>query len=84
LAQSTKNLPAVKDAAGSTSPVLAKFAAGMEISVHPSRYPITEAPAVVERFDKVIQSILIGEKTPQEAAEDVEAAKKEEQSKPAP
>ena len=80
LARSTKNLPAVKDAGGHISPVLAKFAAGMEIAVHPSRYPVTEAPAVVERFDKAIQSILIGEKTPREAAEDVEAAKKQEPS----
>jgi len=83
LAHATRNLPAVKGAVGDNSPVLAKFADGMEISVHPSRYPVNEAPVIIERFDKAIQSILIGEETPQQAAEDIEAAKKEETAKPA-
>jgi ABC-type glycerol-3-phosphate transport system substrate-binding protein len=81
LVKSTRNLPAVKDVSSTLSAPLAKFADGMEISVHPSRYPVNEAPAVVERFDKAIQSILIGEKTPRQAADDVEAAKEEERSK---
>lgn len=83
LVTSTRNLPAVKDVDGPVPAVLKEFAQGMEIAVHPSRYPVTEIPTVIERFDKAIQSILIGEKTPEEAAREVQAAKDEERSKSA-
>jgi len=83
LVTSTKNLPSIEGVSQDIPAVLAKFADGMKISVHPSRLPITETSPVIERFDKAIQSIIIGEKTPQEAAEDVESAKKEELAKAA-
>jgi len=81
LVTNTKNLPSIKGVGENIPKVLADFSKGMDFAVHPSRFPITESPAVIERFDKAIQSILIGEKTPQAAAQDVESAKKQELSK---
>ena len=50
----------------------------MDMTTHPSQWPLNEKPTVVEAFDKGIQSILIGEKTPQQVAEDVQAVKDQE------
>ena len=53
----------------------------MDSSTHPNLYPIHEIPAVTEAFDKGIQSILIGEKTPTEIAEEVQRIKEKELKK---
>jgi len=60
---------------------LAAFAAQMDITTHPSQWPVAELPTVVEAFDKGIQSILIGEKTPAQVAEDVEKQKRDQLSR---
>ncbi len=75
LASETKNLPAVKDVGGNMSPILKQFADLMKNSTHPNRWTETEDPKVQETFDKGIQSILIGEKTPQEVAAETKKAK---------
>jgi len=80
LSKDTLNLPSNKAAVGDLPPVLASFASRMDMTTHPSQWPVTEKPTVVEAFDKGIQSILIGEKTPQQIAEDVQAVK-DQQSK---
>jgi raffinose/stachyose/melibiose transport system substrate-binding protein len=75
LAGATKNLPAVKDINEGISPVLKGFADLTKNSIHPNRFTVSEHPKVIESFTKGIQSILIGEKTPQEVAADVQAVK---------
>ena len=75
LASTTKNLPAVKDIKVDTSPLLAQFSALVKDSIHPNRFAVSEEPRVQEVFNKSIQSILIGEKTPEQAASDVAATK---------
>ncbi len=75
LASSTKNLPAVKDVKVDASPVLSEFSALMKNSIHPNRFTVSEDPRVQEVFNKGIQSILIGEKTPEQVAADVAKAK---------
>jgi ABC-type glycerol-3-phosphate transport system substrate-binding protein len=77
LATTTKNLPAVKDT-GELSPILKEFADMMKGSIHPNRFAASEDPKVVEVFTKGIQSILIAERTPQQVAQDVQAAKVQE------
>ena len=57
------------------SPVLAEFSQGMDESTHPSVWPLNEDPLVIEAFDKGIQSIIIGEKTPEQVAQDVQTVK---------
>jgi raffinose/stachyose/melibiose transport system substrate-binding protein len=75
LASATKNLPAVKDVKVDAAPQLGQFAALMKDSIHPNRFSVSEEPRVQEVFNKGIQSILIGEKTPEQVAAEVAKAK---------
>ncbi len=81
LAEATENLPSNKASVGKISPVLASFGDDMDNTTHPNVYPVHELPPVVEAFDKGIQSILIGEKTPEEVAKDVQKIKEKESAK---
>lgn len=78
LSTQTENLPANRSSLTQISPILAQFADDMEHATHPNIYPVHEFPLVTEAFDKGIQSILIGEKTPQQVAEEVQKAKEKE------
>lgn len=75
LAKATKNLPAVKNVGADLSPVLQQFADLMQDSIHPNRFPVNENPRVQEAFNKGIQSILIGEKSPEQVAAETQKAK---------
>jgi ABC-type glycerol-3-phosphate transport system substrate-binding protein len=81
LAQETYNLPSNKEAISVISPILEEFAKGMDESTHPNIWPINEDPSVSEAFDKGIQDIIIGEKTPQQVADDVQQVKDLQMSK---
>ncbi len=81
LAQETNNLPSSKEALPSIAPVLEGFAKGMETSTHPTIWPLNEDPIVIEAFDKGIQAIVIGEKTPQQVAQDVNVVKQRQLAK---
>jgi len=81
LAEKTENLPSNKASLGKISPVLASFADDMDNTTHPNIYPVHEFPSVVEAFDKGIQSILIGEKKPEEVAQDTQKIKEKESAK---
>lgn len=84
LAQETRNLPSNKDAAGRISPVLAEFSRAVEYSTHPRIWGVSEFSQVIEAFDKGIQSIIIGEKTPEQVAQEVQKIKARELSKRKP
>lgn len=81
LAQSTNNLPSNKESLKSISPILAQFADDMDITTHPSIWPLDEKPKVKEAFNKGIQLIIIGEKTPARVAADVQRVKEREEAK---
>jgi len=81
LSEQTVNLPANQNSLKEISPILAEFADDMESAVHPNTYPIHEIPVVTEAFDKGIQSILIGEKTPESVAQEVQKVKEKELAK---
>jgi len=81
LAEITLNLPANKDSLKKISDVLAQFADDIETSTHPNVWGVSEFPAVVEALDKGIQSIVIGEKTSAQVAEEVQKIKQRELSK---
>ena len=81
LAESTENLPSNRSSLKKISPILAQFADDMENATHPNLYPVHEDPAVMEAFDKGIQSILIGEKKPEEVANDVQKVKDKAEAK---
>lgn len=81
LAEKTRNLPSNKEAMGHIETNLADFARGMKDVTHPNVWPVNEEPKVIERFDKGIQSIIIGEKTPEQLGEELTKLKKEEMRK---
>jgi ABC-type glycerol-3-phosphate transport system substrate-binding protein len=47
----------------------------MDQSTHPTIWPVNEDPLVIEVFDKGIQAIIIGDKTPYQVAQDVQTIK---------
>jgi raffinose/stachyose/melibiose transport system substrate-binding protein len=81
LARETNNLPSNKGALSVISPVLEEFAKGMDQSTHPTIWPVNEDPLVSEAFDKGIQAIIIGEKTPLQVARDVQKVKDRQNSR---
>ena len=81
LAENTMNLPANKESLDIISHILAEFADDMGIVTHPNVWPINENPLVREAIDKGIQSIIIGEKTPEQLAEDIQKVKIREMKK---
>ena len=75
LSEETLNLPSNRKSVRDLPPALASFASRMDMTTHPSQWPVVEKPTVVEAFDKGIQSILIGEKTPTQVAAEVQKIK---------
>ncbi len=81
LAQETRNLPANRKALASIPEVLSDFAKVMDNTTHPTIWKYNELPKVTEAFDKGLQSIVIGEKTPKQVAEEVQKVKQREMEK---
>ncbi len=81
LAKETHNLPSNRESLDAIDPIMEQFAIGMEQSTHPTIWPVSEDPLVIEAFDKGIQAIIIGEKTPLEVATDVEKVKQRQMAK---
>lgn len=81
LAESTNNLPSDKESLKDITPILAQFADDMDVVTHPSIWPLDEKPKVKEAFNKGIQLIIIGEKTPEAVAAEVQRVKRREEAK---
>jgi len=81
LARETRNLPSNREALESIPEVLSDFARGMEHITHPRIWEINEQALVAESFEKGIQAIIIGEKTPLQVAAEVQRVKVRELEK---
>ncbi len=81
LSFTTKNLPSNREALASIPAILSEFASVMDMTTHPTIWPYNENALVIEKFDKGIQSIIIGEKTPAEVAREVQQIKERELKK---
>lgn len=81
LAEATKNLPSNKEALATIPKILSEFASVMDSTTHPTIWKHNENALVIEKFDKGIQLIIIGEKTPAEAAKEVQEVKERELKK---
>ncbi|MDD5665057.1 MAG: extracellular solute-binding protein [Candidatus Omnitrophica bacterium] len=81
LAEETNNLPANKESLKKIPELLANFARAMDYATHPRVWGVSEFSPVIEAFDKGIQSIIIGEKTPQQVASEVQRIKERELAK---
>ena len=75
LSEKTKNLPANRHALADLPEELADFGKGMNFSTHPTIWPLEEDALVKEKFTKGLQSIIIGEHTPEEVARGVQEVK---------
>ena len=75
LTEATRNIPANRLAASDLPAALAAFADDMDSTVHPRLFNVQEDPSVIEAFDKGIQSILIGEASPEQVARQVQNVK---------
>jgi len=53
----------------------------MDETTHPNLWGVSEFSPVIEAFDKGIHSIIIGEKSPEEVASDVQRIKEREMAK---
>jgi len=83
LSTQTKNLPANRKAMADIPDILSDFSKSMDYTTHPTIWPINEDPIVIEKFDRSLQSIIIGEKTPEEAAKAVQKVKERQMIKKA-
>jgi ABC-type glycerol-3-phosphate transport system substrate-binding protein len=81
LSEVTNNLPANKNSVTKIPEILAGFARGMDFATHPNIWGVSEFSVVIEAFDKGIQSIILGEKTPEQVAADVQRIKERELNK---
>ncbi|MBM3246840.1 MAG: extracellular solute-binding protein [Candidatus Omnitrophica bacterium] len=81
LAETTLNLPANKESLNRIPGILSQFADFMDLATHPNTWEVSEFPQVTEALGRGIHSIIIGEKTPQQLAEDVQRIKERELSK---
>ncbi|MGE5307519.1 MAG: ABC transporter substrate-binding protein [Deltaproteobacteria bacterium] len=75
LSSATNNLPANRDAAKDMPQALAGFARDMGQATHPNTWDMSEFPEVIEALDKGIQSLVIGEKSPEQVAREVQRVK---------
>ncbi len=81
LSTETRNLPANQEALTQIPEILSQFASSMNNTTHPTIWPYNEDALVIEAFDKGIQSIIIGEKTPEQVAQDVQTVKDRQMAK---
>lgn len=81
LSEETQDLPSNKHSLKDIPAVLSQFASAMDDTTHPNAWGVSEFPVVVEVFDKGIQSIIIGEKTPEQLAKEVQQVKEREMAK---
>ncbi|MCB9747222.1 MAG: extracellular solute-binding protein [Candidatus Omnitrophica bacterium] len=81
LAEQTRNLPSNKKALSSISKVLEEFAQSMDNTTHPTIWPVNESPVVTEKYTKGLQSIIIGKKSPEEVAKEIQEVKEKEMEK---
>jgi ABC-type glycerol-3-phosphate transport system substrate-binding protein len=75
LAQATNNLPAVKGCEELLSPRLAELIDDLGSITHPNIWPYQEDSRVIEVMGKGLQQIILGIKTPQSIAKEIQGAK---------
>lgn len=75
LVKETRNLPSVKDCEEEIGENMKEFLKHKEYFTHPRLWPLTEDSRVVEAINVGVQSIIIGDKTPEEVAKKVEEEK---------
>ena len=78
LSSATNNLPANKKSVFYNLEINPEFAQGLNYATHPNAWDIAEFSLVIETLDKGIQSIILGEKTPEQVATETQMVKERE------
>ncbi|MCK9615128.1 MAG: extracellular solute-binding protein [Candidatus Omnitrophica bacterium] len=81
LVKETNNLPAIKTSEEALSPILKTLLGSLTILTHPNTWPYNEDSRVIEVMDKGLQQIVMGLKTPEEVAKDIQEVKNRVMSK---
>jgi len=81
LAETTNNLPANKNHTSKIPEILASFTKNMDYVTHPNAWMVSEFSLVTETLNKGIQAIIIGKKTPQQVAAQVQKIKEREMAR---
>ncbi len=81
LLRETKNLPANRESAINMSKINQEFISGMDYATHPNAWDVSEFLMVIETYTRGIQSIILGEKTPEQVAAETQAVKERELSR---
>jgi len=81
LVRKTNNLPAIKECREDLPQVLVDFSRLLEKSTHPNSWDVWELPLVNETLARGIQAIVLGKKTPQAVAQEVQRVKERELAK---
>ncbi|MFA4991173.1 MAG: extracellular solute-binding protein [Candidatus Omnitrophota bacterium] len=81
LAKETQNLPSNRYSLKEIPMVLSQFADDMDNVTRPSFWGASEFPVVTEALGKGIQSIIIGEKSPEQLADELQALKDREMAR---
>ena len=83
LVLATNNLPSNREALAAVPDILEEFARGMDRATHPSVWKLNEDPLVTERFARGLQAIILGKKTPEQVAGEVQEIKEREMDRAA-
>ncbi|EKD27553.1 MAG: sugar-binding periplasmic protein [uncultured bacterium] len=76
LTRETNNLPSNINAVDEIPDILKEFSDDMDKTIHPSLLPVAEDPSIEEAIARGVQSIIIGEMTPQELGKQLADFKK--------
>jgi ABC-type glycerol-3-phosphate transport system substrate-binding protein len=75
LIEQTNNLPAIKGCEEALPPILKTLLESLTILTHPNTWAYNEDSRVIEVMDKGLQQIVMGLKTPEEVAKDIQEVK---------
>jgi len=76
LIKETNNLPAIRDCEENIPAVLKPLLKDLSILTHPNIWPYNEDSRVIEVLDRGLQQIVMGIKTPEEVAKEIQEVKK--------
>ncbi|MFA5271253.1 MAG: extracellular solute-binding protein [Candidatus Omnitrophota bacterium] len=75
LVKETNNLPSIKDCENAFPPILKTLTGSFKMLTHPNTWPYNEDSRVIEVMDKGLQQIVMGIKTPEEIAKEIDEVK---------
>jgi ABC-type glycerol-3-phosphate transport system substrate-binding protein len=81
LSEQTNNLPSNKECLNKIPAILSDFSRNLNSITHPSIWGVSEYSSVTETLDRGLQSIILGQKTPEQVAEEVQKVKAKELAK---